>query len=101
MKLTNILGLFALCEKVNSVWWAATIQPVILSIGTLFAALDLDFEPILDVQPIEWRKFLAFKKDKKKLNKGTPVYDKHGEFENLVLDDVGVDELLAGIEQLE
>ena len=43
---------------------------------------------------------LAFKKDKKKV-KETPVYDKHGEFEKLVLDDVGEDELLAGIEQLE
>ena len=35
---------------VNGAWWAAVAQPVILSIGSLFAAnnLDLDLEPMLD-----------------------------------------------------
>ena len=48
---------------VNGAWWAA-VQPVILSLGAVFAALDLDLEPMLDIKPIEWRKLLIFKNEK-------------------------------------
>ena len=33
-------------------WWVAATQPVILSIGAAFAALNLDLEPILDTLKI-------------------------------------------------
>ena len=48
MKLISIFTLFALSEMVNGAWWAAAAQPVILSIGALFAAFELDFQPLLD-----------------------------------------------------
>ena len=43
---------------VRGTWWAVAVQPVILSIGTLFAAFDLDLEPILNI--------MTFNKDKDK-----------------------------------
>ena len=53
MKLFIIIVLLALSAMVNGTWWTAAAQPIILSIGALFAALDLDLEPMLDSQPTE------------------------------------------------
>ena len=61
MKLKIILVIFALIVMVNGAWWATAVQPVILSIGAAFAALNSDLQPILD---INWRNVLTFKKDK-------------------------------------
>ena len=47
MKLSDIFVLLGLSVMANGAWWAA-VQPVMLSIGTAFAALDLDLEPIFD-----------------------------------------------------
>ena len=68
MKLLSIIVLFALCE-VGNCWWTVAAQPLILSIGALFAALDLDVQPMLDAQPIEWQKLLTFKNEKEKFKK--------------------------------
>ena len=57
---------FTLSLAVNGAWWVATIQPVILSICSVFAALELDLLPNLDLQPIEWRRWTIFKNEKKK-----------------------------------
>ena len=46
MKIIDILVLFSLSIIVKGTWWAAAVQPVILSIGAVFAAIDLD---ILDI----------------------------------------------------
>ena len=46
MKIIDILVLFSLSIIVKGTWWAAAIQPVILSLGAVFAAIDLD---ILDI----------------------------------------------------
>ena len=54
------MALFALGEVVNCAWLAAAVQPVILSLGAIFAALDLDLQPMLDAQPIEFRNFFIF-----------------------------------------
>ena len=56
-----VLVIFALTVMVNGAWWATAVQPVILSIGAAFAALNSDLQPILD---INWRNVLTFKKDK-------------------------------------
>ena len=48
MKLISIFALFTLSSIVKGTWWAAAVQPVILSLGAVLTALDLD----LDVQPI-------------------------------------------------
>ena len=47
----------------NGAWWAAAVQPVILSIGALFAALDLDLETVIDTKPFELRKLMIFNND--------------------------------------
>ena len=49
MKLIGILTLFTISVVVEGTWIAAAVQPFILSMGAVLAALDLDE---LDVQPI-------------------------------------------------
>ena len=66
MKLKDIFALFGLSVMVNGAWWAAAVQPVMLSIGAVFAALNLDLEPILDAKPIELGKLMIFKNRGKK-----------------------------------
>ena len=40
---------------VNGVWWAvAAVQPVILSLGAVLSAIDID---LLSIQPIEFKKW--------------------------------------------
>ena len=46
LTLTSIFALFKLCMMVEGAWWAAAVQPVILSLGAVLGALDLD---VLDV----------------------------------------------------
>ena len=46
MKLRNIFTVFAIFVMVRGTWWAAAVQPVILSLGTVLSAVDLD---VLDV----------------------------------------------------
>ena len=57
MKLRDILILFTLNVIVKGVFWAAAVQPVILGLGALFSAIDLD---VLDVQLIELKSLLPF-----------------------------------------
>ena len=64
MKLSEIVVLFGVFVMAKGAWWAAAVQPVILSIGALFAALDLDIEPIIDTKPFQLRKLLTFKNEK-------------------------------------
>ena len=52
MKLSSLFVILTLGLMVNGTWWAVAVHPVILSIGTVFAALDLDLQPMLDIQPI-------------------------------------------------
>ena len=52
MKLTNIFALFTLSVMVRG--WVAFLQPIALSIGAAFTALNFDFEPILDMHSIKW-----------------------------------------------
>ena len=48
MRVLTILALFTLSEMVNGAWWIAAAKPVMLSIGALFAAFELDLQPMLD-----------------------------------------------------
>ena len=68
MKLLSIIVLFALCE-IGYCWWTAAAQPIILSIGALFAALDLDVQPMLDAQPIRWQNLFSVQNTKEKVRK--------------------------------
>ena len=55
MKLTLLFALTTLSVMVKSAFWAAAVQPVILSLGAILSAVDLD---VLDVQPIKWNNWL-------------------------------------------
>ena len=62
MKLSDIFALLALSVIVKGAWWIPAVQPVILSIGAILTAFDLD---VLEVKPVEWRNWQIFKSDKK------------------------------------
>ena len=49
MKLFSIFAVFTLCEFVKGAWFVAAVKPVLLSIGAVLAAIDLD---LLELQPI-------------------------------------------------
>ena len=57
MKLRDIVATIILSMTVNGVWLAAAVQPVILSLGAVLSAIDLD---LLDVQTIEFKNWLPF-----------------------------------------
>ena len=57
MKLKSILAVFTLSVMVKGTWLAAVVQPVILSLGAVLGAIDLD---VLDVQTIELKNLLPF-----------------------------------------
>ena len=57
MKLIDIFTQFTLIVIVKGTWFLAALQPVILTLGTVFTALDTG---VLDVQPIEMKKWLPF-----------------------------------------
>ena len=59
-----IFAVFTLGVMVKGTWWAAAVQPVILSLGAILAAVDPD------IQPIEWKNYLPFvNKDTEKESK--------------------------------
>ena len=47
MDLKVIFAILALFVMVKGTWWAAAVQPVILSLGAVLSAIDLD---VLDTQ---------------------------------------------------
>ena len=49
MKLSSIFALLTLRAVVRA--WSTLLQPIVLSIGAAFTALNLDVEPILDSMP--------------------------------------------------
>ena len=57
MKLKVIFALYTLSVIVKGTWWTAAVQPFILSLGSVFAAIDQD---VLDIEPIQWRNLLPF-----------------------------------------
>ena len=52
MKLASILALFTLITIVEGSWLTAAVQPIILSLGAVFTAIDTD---VFDVQTFEWK----------------------------------------------
>ena len=39
---------------VKGAWWAAAVQPIVMTLGATFAALNLDLQPILDINLKTW-----------------------------------------------
>ena len=53
MKLVIIYALLTLIVMVKGAWWATAAQPVMLGLGAVLGALNLDISEI----PIEWNTF--------------------------------------------
>ena len=85
MKTKGIFALFTLIIIVKGAWWAAAFQPVILSLGAVLSAINLDLEPF------EWRNWLKFssEEDKEKFS-GDEDYDEEMKKQGMVWDeDIG------------
>ena len=52
MKLSIIIALFTFSVMVRG--WVAYLQPIVLSIGAAFTALNFDAEPLLDIKFSKW-----------------------------------------------
>ena len=57
MKIRDIFALFMLSMIVKGTWWAAAVQPVILSLGAVLTAFDKD---VLNLEPIQWKNWLPY-----------------------------------------
>ena len=76
MKIAGIFILFELSAIVVNAFWAAAArviyQPIILSVGTIFAAIGLDKQPFQDITPFDinlsYSKTPEKDKDTKKFN---------------------------------
>ena len=66
MKASCLFAVLTLSLVVNGAWWTAAIQPILLSFGAAFAALNLDVQPLLD---IDWKGKGIFKQDKEEQDK--------------------------------
>ena len=65
MKLRGIITLFTLCVIVEGAWWAAAVQPVVLSFGTMMAVVDLDVLDVHFLNIFDWKKWVLPGKKKK------------------------------------
>ena len=101
--LSIIIALFALGEMVNCTWWAAAVQPVILSLGAVFAALDLDLQPMLDAQPIDFKNFFTLKNEENKAPQDASQPDANEEKKNKTVEGLDIrmtdEEMKAAIEK--
>ena len=54
MKLKSLFAFLSLSVMVKGTWWAAAVRPVVLSLGAIMGAIDLD---VIDVKSmnIEWK----------------------------------------------
>ena len=64
---------FTISMVVNGAWWIAAFQPIVLSFGAAFAALNLDVLPQIDV---DFKSLLVFKSDKEEPVQATAVVEK-------------------------
>ena len=68
---------------VNGTFWAAAaVRPVILGMGAVFAALDMDIQPLLDVQLFEMSNvFKMYNSGRRKKSKDPYALDEDEEEE--------------------
>ena len=65
MNFQFILILFTLSLMVKGAWWAAAVQPVVLSFGTMMAVVDLDVLDVHFLNIFDWKKWVLPGKKKK------------------------------------
>ena len=61
MKIQCIFTVFTLYVAVKG--WVTILQPIALSIGAAFAALNLDVDLLPDIKPIAMKKWLTSKEE--------------------------------------
>ena len=83
MKLTFIITLYSLIVIVKGAFWAAAVQPIILSLGAILAALDLE---VLDAPSHEWKFFPSIKRKKEVYAASSKDDDKKEEDEEVYRD---------------
>ena len=44
---------------INGAWFVGFVQPILVSFGAVFTALNSDLEPMLDIKPIEMKKWFS------------------------------------------
>ena len=74
MKLKSIVALFTFIISVEGAFWAAALNPVILSLGAVFGAINTD---LLNIESIEWNLPFMNKNDKDEKDELLP--DEKGE----------------------
>ena len=57
MKLKCLFAFLSLSLMVKGTWWAAAVQPVILSLGAVLTTINQD---VLDVESIQLKTWLPF-----------------------------------------
>ena len=57
MKVSSIFVSFLLIVIVKGAWFVAAVQPVILTLGAVLGAIDLD---VLDAEPISLSEMMPF-----------------------------------------
>ena len=65
MNFQFILILYTLSLMVKGAWWAAAVQPVVLSFGTMMAVVDLDVLDVHFLNIFDWKKWVLPGKKKK------------------------------------
>ena len=78
MKTICIFAVFTLSLVVNGAWWVAAAQPIILTFGAAFAALNLDVQSLIDV---DWKSLIVFKIDKEEQAQTATVEEKENKAE--------------------
>ena len=66
MKVSQLLGVLALLMLSSIVQgaWASLVQPIILTLGAAFSALDIDTAPVIDVNWLGWFKLNGIREEK-------------------------------------
>ena len=79
MKLKGVFALLSLSVMVKGTWWSAAVQPIILSLGAIMGAIDLDVLEIPFINKYatsedeDVNKKTSFKNFFTPLNKRSPV----------------------------
>ena len=66
MKVSKIIGVLALLTLSSIVQgaWVSLAQPIILTLGAAFSALDIDAAPVIDVNWLGWLKLNGIREEK-------------------------------------
>ena len=66
MKVSTTIGVLALLTLSSIVQgsWVSLVQPIVLTLGAAFSALDIDAAPVIDVNWLGWLKLNGIREEK-------------------------------------